>query len=72
MHDQTLADAANALSRAIAGRWNGWYAVGIDRDKDGAGMIRVSFDQDHVPALAVHAAYNGYRVDLRPTMRPGV
>ena len=70
MHDQNLADAANALSRAIGGRWGGWYAVSTGKDADGAGTIRVSFDQEHVPALATHREYNGYRVHLKPVARP--
>lgn len=70
MHDRNLTHAANSLSRAIAGRWAGWYAVAVGRDPDGTGSIRVSFDHDHRPALTTHAEYNGYRVHLRPVPRP--
>jgi hypothetical protein len=70
VHDHYLTHAANALSRAIGGRWDGWYAVAVGRDPDGAGSLRVSFDRGHRPALTVNAEYNGYRVHLHPVEQP--
>jgi hypothetical protein len=70
VHDQNLLNAARALSVAIGRRWDGWYAVNVGVDEGGSGSIRVSFDRDHRPALAVSASYNGYPVHLRPAPLP--
>jgi hypothetical protein len=70
MYDRHLVESANALARAIGNRWGGWYAVGVGRDGDGRGSIRVAYDQDHLPALSLHAEYNGYPVHLRPAVPP--
>ena len=70
MNDYMLLDSARTLSRAIGNRWGGWFAVTPGRDTDGAGVLRVSFDRSHTPALIVGRHYQGYPVHLVPATPP--
>ena len=70
VNDYMLNDSARTLARAIGNRWDGWYAVAIGRDEQGAGVLHLSFDRDHAPALSVGGSYQDYAVRLHPVTPP--
>jgi hypothetical protein len=70
MSDAMLITAARSFSAALGSRWDGWHVVGVGRDPNGAGVIHLSFDKDHVPALRVASHYQDYPVHLHPGTRP--